>query len=60
MASNFRLDELIRPYPQFEYQSKQLCWDATPTQRVLKCKRKGGTRVESSFVIRSCPKFRRG
>ena len=92
MASNFRLDELIRRYPprekkqkkapKVEYQSTQLCWtcanacggcewsdhlepvpgwDATPTSRVLKVggKGKGGTRVEASFVIRSCPKFRR-
>lgn len=92
MASNFRLDELIRRYPprekkqkkapKVEYQSTQLCWtcanacggcewsdhlepvpgwDATPTSRVLKVggKGKGGTRVASSFVIRSCPKFRR-
>lgn len=88
MASNFRLDELIRRYPsweketgEIEYQSKQLCWDcanacggcewsdrlepvpgwdATPTQRVLKYRRKGGTRVEASYIIRFCPKFRRG
>lgn len=93
MASNFRLDELIRRYPprekkqkkapKVEYQSTQLCWtcanacggcewsdhlepvpgwDATPTSRVLKVggKGKGGTRVASSFVIRACPKFRRG
>ena len=92
MASNFRLDELIRRYPlrekkqkkvpKVEFQSKQLCWDcanacggcewsdhlepvpgwdASPTSRVLKVggKGKGGTRVEASFVIRSCPKFRR-
>lgn len=90
MASNFRLDELIRRYPpqekkqkkapKIEYQSKQPCWDcvnacggcewadrlepvpgwdATPTQRVLKCGRKGGTQIEASFVIHSCPKFRR-
>ena len=92
MASNFRLDELIRRYPprekkqkkapKVEFQSQQLCWtcanacgscewsdhlepvpgwDATPTSRVLKVggKGKGGTRVEASFVIRSCPKFRR-
>lgn len=92
MASNFRLDELIRRYPprekkqkksnKVEYQSKQLCWtcanacggcewfdhlepvpgwDATPTSRVLKVggKGKGGMRVASSFVIHSCPKFRR-
>lgn len=61
MASNFRLDELIRRYPswetessEIEYQSKQPCWDATPTQRV-----RGGTRIEASFAIHSCPKFRR-
>jgi hypothetical protein len=93
MASNFRLEELIRRYPprekkqkkapKVEYQSTQLCWtcanacggcewsdhlepvpgwDATPTSRVLKVggKGKGGTRVASSFVIHSCPKFRRG
>lgn len=91
MASNFRLDELIRRYPprekkqkkapKIEYLSKQPCWDcanacggcewsarlepvpgwdATPTQWVLKYSRKGGTRVEASFEIRSCPKFRRG
>lgn len=92
MASNFRLEELIRRYPprekkqkkapKVEYQSTQLCWtcanacggcewsdhlepvpgwDATPTSRVLKVggKGKGGTRIETSFVIRSCPKFRR-
>ena len=95
MASNFRLDELIRRYPPREKKQKkatkgsaaaayqqQLCWDcasacggcewsdqlepdpgwdATPTSRVLKVggKGKGGTRVASSFVIRSCPKFRR-
>ena len=92
MASNFRLDELIRRYPprekkqkkapKVEYQSPQLCWDcaaacggcewsdhlkpvpgwdATPTSRVLKVggKGKGGTRVASSFVIHTCPKFRR-
>ena len=33
-------------------------WDATPTSRVLK-DGKGGTRVASSFVIHTCPKFRR-
>lgn len=93
MASNFRLDELIRRYPprekkqkkatKVEFQSQQFCWtcanacggcewsdhlepvpgwDATPTSRVLKVggKGKGGTRVASSFVIRYCPKFRRG
>lgn len=96
MASNFRLEELIRRYPPREkkqkkapkgsaeivYQSTQLCWtcanacggcewsdhlepvpgwDATPTSRVLKAggKGKGGTRVASSFVIHTCPKFRR-
>lgn len=92
MASNFRLEELIRRYPprekkqkkppKVEYQSMQLCWtcanacggcewsdhlepvpgwDATPTSRVLKVggKGKGGTRVASSFVIHTCPKFRR-
>lgn len=92
MASNFRLEELIRRYPprekkqkkppKVEYQSTQLCWtcanacggcewsdhlepvpgwDATPTSRVLKVggKGKGGTRVASSFVIHTCPKFRR-
>lgn len=96
MASNFRLEELIRRYPPREkkqkkapkgsdeivYQSTQLCWtcanacggcewsdhlepvpgwDATPTSRVLKVggKGKGGTRVASSFVIHTCPKFRR-
>lgn len=92
MASNFRLEELIRRYPprekkqkkapKVEYQSTQLCWtcanacggcewsdhlepvpgwDATPTSRVLKVggKGKGGTRIETSFMIRSCPKFRR-
>ena len=92
MASNFRLEELIRRYPprekkqkkapKVEYQSTQLCWtcanacggcewsdhlepvpgwDATSTSRVLKVggKGKGGTRVASSFVIHSCPKFRR-
>ena len=92
MASNFRLEELIRRYPlrekkqkkppKVEYQSTQLCWtcanacggcewsdhlepvpgwDATPTSRVLKAggKGKGGTRVASSFVIHTCPKFRR-
>lgn len=92
MASNFRLEELIRRYPprekkqkkppKVEYQSTQLCWtcanacggcewsdhlepvpgwDATPTSRVLKVggKGKGGTRVASSFVIHTYPKFRR-
>lgn len=90
MASNFRLDDLIRRYPsweketgeiEYQYQSKQPCWDcvnacggcewadrlepvpgwdATPTQRVLKCGGgRGGTRIEASFVIHSCPKFRR-
>lgn len=82
MASNFRLDDLIRRYPswetessEIEYQSKQPCWDcanacggcewsdrlepvpgwdATHTQRV-----RGGTRIEASFAIHSCPKFRR-
>ena len=33
-------------------------WDATPTSRVLK-DGKGSTRVASSFVIHTCPKFRR-
>ena len=96
MASNFRLEELIRRYPPREkkqkkapkgsaeivYQSTQLCWtcanacggcewsdhlepvpgwDATPTSRVLKVggKGKNRTRVETSFVIHTCPKFRR-
>ena len=92
MASNFRLDELIRRYPprekkqkkapKVEFQSTQLCWtcanacggcewsdhlepvpgwDATPTSRVLKAggKGKNRTRVETSFVIHTCPKFRR-
>ncbi len=95
MASNFRLDELIRRYPPREKKQKkatkgsaasayqqQLCWDcanvyggcewsarfepvpgwdAIPTSRVLKVggKGKGGTRVASSFVIHTCPKFRR-
>lgn len=92
MASNFRLDELIRRYPprekkqkkapKVEFQSTQLCWtcanacggcewsdhlepvpgwDATPTSRVLKAggKGKNRTRVASSFVIHTCPKFRR-
>lgn len=97
MASNFRLDELIRRYPPREKKQKkapkgsaapmyqqQLCWtcanacggcgcewsdhlepvpgwNATPTSRVLKAggKGKGGTRVASSFVIHTCPKFRR-
>ena len=92
MASNFRLEELIRRYPprekkqkkppKVEYQSTQLCWtcanacggcewsdhlkpvpgwDATPTSRVLKAggKGKNRTRVASSFVIHTCPKFRR-
>lgn len=92
MASNFRLEELIRRYPprekkqkkppKVEYQSTQLCWtcanacggcewsdhlepvpgwDATPTSRVLKVggKGKNRTRVETSFVIHYCPKFRR-
>lgn len=92
MASNFRMDELIRRYPprekkqkkapKVEYQSKQPCldcanacggcewsdhlepvpgWDATPTSRVLKVGGKGkrGTRIESSFEIHYCPKFRR-
>lgn len=87
MASNFRLDDLIRRYPswetessEIEYQSKQPCWDcanacggcewsdrlepvpgwdATHTQRVLKCGGRGGTRIEASFAIHSCPKFRR-
>lgn len=95
MASNFRLNELIRRYPPREKKQKkapkgstapmyqqQLCWtcanacggcewslrfepvpgwDATPTSRVLKVggKGKGSTRVASSFVIHSCPKFRR-
>ena len=76
MASNFRLDELIRRYPprekkqkkapKVEFQSKQPCWDcanacggcewsdhlepvpgwdATPTQKVLKCGRKGKNRT---------------
>lgn len=36
-------------------------WDATPTSRVLKVggKGKNRTRVETSFVIHTCPKFRR-
>lgn len=36
-------------------------WDATPTSRVLKVggKGKNRTRVETSFVIHYCPKFRR-
>ena len=95
MASNFRLDELIRRYPPREKKQKkapkgsaaatyqqQLCWDcasacggcewsdhlkpvpgwdATPTSRVLKTggKGKNRTRVETSFVIHTCPKFRR-
>lgn len=95
MASNFRLEELIRRYPPREKKQKkatkgsaaatyqqQLCWtcanacggcewsdhlkpvpgwDATPTQRVLKCggKGKNRTRIEASFVIHYCPKFRR-
>lgn len=94
MASNFRLEVLIRRYPPREKKQKkapkgsaaaayqQLCWtcanacggcewsdhlepvhgwDATQTSRVLKVggKGKGGTRVASSFVIHTCPKFRR-